>query len=104
MTNKPTNTTTRTKPCTCGMCALREEPSKQKTARVLETTTLGRALSKAMPPGYTDVWSGLGEIWFDDSTGGTWVKANPDFVVRVGKIYKWRDRDGRESSFLAMTK
>lgn len=103
-----------TNPCCCqwgclcrltddNVCRVCDAKAKQKT-NTLETITLGRALSKAEPPGYTDVWSGLGEIWFDDATGGTWVKAHPDFVLRVGKVYRWRDRQGRESMFAAMTK
>lgn len=82
---------------TCRVCTAKAKAS------TLETITLGRALSKATPPGHTDVWSGLGEIWFDDSTGGTWVKANPDFVLRVGKVYRWRDREKRETLFAALT-
>lgn len=64
-----------------------------------KTIKLVEALEKAKVPGRLDVCSGLGQVYL--ARVDAWVPANPATLLSAGKSYKFRDRYGNETDFVA---
>lgn len=63
------------------------------------TVTLWEAACAADLPNRNDIWSGLGKVFL--TSVDFWCPVKHDLVLSVGKSYKWRDRFGEETDFIA---